>query len=580
MAPAQAHPAAPQGAQRKPPRRRASARPGPLLRRAAPPRRGALLLALLLAPLLAAALPAPAGADHVEVNDRTFPTGACERVCIPAVVEPRFAPTPYLGEDAAVIGVEHRGDARAYPVEVLVWHEIVNDVVGGTPLAVTYCPLCGSSLVFEREVDGRVLTFQTSGRLHRNDLVMLDDETRSLWPQILGEAVSGPLHGTRLQALGSVLTTWGQWRTLHPQTMLLARPLCSDWPYAVSGCSPTSPAEARRYGADPYAGYAESRRIGISDVHLDDVEGLHPKALVVGVVRDGVPKAWEVARAAHEVVINDQVGRTPVVVAALDGSVRVFQRGAEQRFTTLNATHMQDPHGTAWHLGTGRAADGRALEELPATTSFWFAWLDFHPGTHLHGAVRVIEGPPREGRLPNEQPLVVRFTHSMDRASVEQGLALEPAHPVALAWVDEATLRLQPREPWPEGARYLLRIEGARAEDGTSLEPWEAPFRAGPRRLEQVGAARGAGRRGARPAGPGRAAAARPVRPAGPPAKGDGTKGPPTPRGLGRRLGGDIQRFKRASDPLGRAGGLAPGWPPPWWSDGCTTAFRPRVAEP
>jgi len=154
---------------------------------------------------------------------------------IPAIVDPVFAddwseldaPTgvdrPLLPDDAPVIGVSRAGEARAYPLRILDWHEVVNDTFGA-PLLMTYCVRCGSAIVAERFADGSETVFGVSGRLWRDDLVLYDERTESLWSQLLAAAIRGPLTGDRLTLVASSLTTWGAWRRRHPDTQVLLPP--------------------------------------------------------------------------------------------------------------------------------------------------------------------------------------------------------------------------------------------------------------------------------------------------------------------------------------------------------------------
>ena len=131
------------------------------------------------------------------------------------------APEPRIDPSQQMIGVSINGEHRAYPVPYLGQREIVNDVVGGRKIAVTWCPLCYTAIVFDREVDGRELTFGVSGRLLMNSLVMYDRETNSLWSQFAGEAIFGPMDGTKLEIVASQLTPWGDWRRQYPDTLVL-----------------------------------------------------------------------------------------------------------------------------------------------------------------------------------------------------------------------------------------------------------------------------------------------------------------------------------------------------------------------
>ena len=161
---------------------------------------------------------------------------------IPPVDDPKFvhvSEAKGLGEREPVIGLVINGDARAYPLRILVWHEIVNDTVGGVPVAVTYCPLCNTALVFDRRLEGRVLDFGTTGKLLKSNLVMYDRQTESWWQQFLGEAIVGELTGARLAMLASRIESLANFRKRAPEGRLLV---------------PNDP-RMRRYGFNPYVGY-------------------------------------------------------------------------------------------------------------------------------------------------------------------------------------------------------------------------------------------------------------------------------------------------------------------------------------
>ncbi len=163
---------------------------------------------------------------------------------IPAIDEPRFQRTSdvhWVDDDEQVLVVEVAGHARAYPVQVLTLHEVVNDTVGGVPLVVTYCPLCASGLAFERRIADRVLSFGTSGRLFQSNLVMYDRQTESLWPQIGGRAVAGVLTGQELRLVPTQTVAWSQWRAAHPDGWVLSR----------------QTGHALPYGSNPYYGYSQ-----------------------------------------------------------------------------------------------------------------------------------------------------------------------------------------------------------------------------------------------------------------------------------------------------------------------------------
>jgi hypothetical protein len=167
---------------------------------------------------------------------------------IPAIDEPRFETlddgralgwAERLSPNEAVVALDLNGDARAYPLRILIWHEIANDTVGGVPVSVTFCPLCNSALAFERTLDGHVLDFGTTGKLRNSDLVMYDRQTESWWQQFTGQAIVGVLTGSELKLVPSALTSFAQFLTEHPNGQVLV---------------PTNP-EARPYGRNPYVAY-------------------------------------------------------------------------------------------------------------------------------------------------------------------------------------------------------------------------------------------------------------------------------------------------------------------------------------
>jgi hypothetical protein len=207
---------------------------------------------------------------------------------IPSIDMPRFErldrgrPVGWsagLGDTEPVIAVFIDGDARAYPLRVLIWHEIANDMVGRTPVTVTYCPLCNAALVFERVVDGRVLDFGTTGKLRHSDLVMYDRQTESWWQQFTGEAIVGSMTGQRLRLTPSRLESFERFRQRFPQGQVLV---------------PSNP-NARNYGRNPYVGYdATGQRPFLYDGSLPD--GIEPMERVVAVeTAPGRHEAWALA---------------------------------------------------------------------------------------------------------------------------------------------------------------------------------------------------------------------------------------------------------------------------------------------
>ena len=207
---------------------------------------------------------------------------------IPAIDAPRFERLAHgkatgsiaaLGDTEPVIALSIAEDARAYPLRVLIWHEIANDIVGGAPVVVTYCPLCNAALVFERVVDGRVLDFGTTGKLRNSDLVMYDRQTESWWQQFTGEAIVGTMTGHRLRFIPSRLESFDRFRQRFPRGQVLI---------------PNDP-NARNYGRNPYVGYdAIGQRPFLYDGSLPD--GIEPMERVVAVeTGPGHHEAWALA---------------------------------------------------------------------------------------------------------------------------------------------------------------------------------------------------------------------------------------------------------------------------------------------
>ncbi len=309
---------------------------------------------------------------------------------IPAITDPAFAEDwsdmdATLGDGERVIGVVRNGEARAYPLAILNYHEIVNEEFDG-PLLVTYCPLCGSGVTAERRVAGEETTFGVSGKLWRSDLVMYDALTNSLWSQILGTAIRGERTGDRLTLVPSTITTWGQWRSDHPGTRVLLPP-------PESGVIRDN-AVPQNYDRNPYARYESSDRIGVTLGDDFDDDRLEPKTWVIGVATDDAATAYPFDRVSDAGVVNDTVGDLPVVVTATgQDSLSAFDRRVDGRtleFETAGEGRMR-AGGSTWTRTTGIAQDGpfegtRLDDAARVSTEFYFAWLNFHPDTAVYGA--------------------------------------------------------------------------------------------------------------------------------------------------------------------------------------------------
>lgn len=318
---------------------------------------------------------------------------------IPPIDEPRFlAPDEvrFLADDEPVLAVEIDGDARAYPLQIMTWHEIVNDEVGGVPVAVTYCPLCNTGIAFERPtIDGELLDFGTSGKLYNSNLVMYDRQTETYWAQATGQAIVGELAGEQLTFVPARIVSFGDWRAEHPDGLVLSRQTGHERPY----------------GENPYVGYDSLDRPFLFTGELD--ERLPATARVLGIVRAGDVVAFPYETVSAQAVggwavVMEEVAGDPVAVfwkagtrSALDlrqiasardvGSIAAYRPQVGGRSLTFEATPdgiVDRETGSLWSI-LGRATagplEGQQLIPELATDSFWFDWVAFHPDTRIYG---------------------------------------------------------------------------------------------------------------------------------------------------------------------------------------------------
>lgn len=287
------------------------------------------------------------------------------------------AARPRLSDSDPVIGVTRGGEARAYPLRVLIAHEVVNDEFDG-PLLVTYCPVCASGVVARRVVDGDPSVFNVTGLLWRKNLVMSDRKTDSLWSQIAATAIRGPQTGTTLTQVPSTVSTWGEWQATHPDTEVLLPPPESGTLY--QDVLDTVGSYTRDEPAERSAASAEAFERG-------------EFTFVLGVQFDGVAKAYPMPVVYREGVVNDRVGDQPVVVAVGPGNVLVAYGaridGDRLEFELADSQHLR-ADGSRFRISSGRAADGphegKRLQRLTDVSRlFWRSWLDFHPDTAVYG---------------------------------------------------------------------------------------------------------------------------------------------------------------------------------------------------
>lgn len=276
--------------------------------------------------------------------------GGPEKDGIPSIDKPDFLSAgfaAFLKVSDPVLGLSIGGDQRAYPLRILNWHEVVNDRIGGQPVVVTYCPLCGTGVAFEARIAGRELNFGVSGLLYNSDVLLYDRQTHSLWSQLLGQAISGPLKGTRLPMIALTQTTWGDWHREYPQTRVLS----------------TNTGRARPYQRNPYEGYETSKELYFPVAFRS--AGFHPKERVLGVTVGGQYKAYpfvELEKAAR------RQGGAPSDLELRD---------------TLAGQVIHIRFNTVAGRATAHDAQGK---QLPAVVGFWFAWYAFHPETAIYRA--------------------------------------------------------------------------------------------------------------------------------------------------------------------------------------------------
>lgn len=312
---------------------------------------------------------------------------------IPPIDDPVYAPiseVDFIADDnEGVIVVEINGETKAFPIQILIWHEIVNDEVGGVPVTVTYCPLCNSALVFERQLGDRLLDFGTSGELYQSALVMFDRQTESLWAHFTGQGIVGHYAGAQLQLVPAQTLGWGSFVEAFPDAQVLT---------PDTGFS-------RRYGENPYVGYddASTNPIGgFISQPIDDQFGA--KDRVVGVIDDSGTYAvfLDVLAADGAVEVDAGADRTLVVFhtaglnssleeRAISGGRDVGQTGAfvaaaedgtELTFSSDGETFVDEETGSTWDI-LGRAIDGplagQKLEGVPHVDTFWFSWSTYQP---------------------------------------------------------------------------------------------------------------------------------------------------------------------------------------------------------
>lgn len=284
-------------------------------------------------------VPPPKAVNGFDLRGALIPVDEIERGGpprdgIPAIDQPKFLPpdkAEFLKPDDLVVSVTVGGEVRAYPLRVLVWHEIANDQIGTNSFSVTYCPLCGTCMVFDRRIGDRVLDWGVSGLLYKSDVLMYDRQTESLWSQLKMQAVAGELKGTKLRLLPSEHLTFAAWRKQNPNGRVLS----------------TETGFNRRYHAMPYQGYEQREAIMFAVGQIRDE--LKNKDWVIGLLIGDRAYAVPVKRA----------GEGPVVISTDAGPITVTYETSTKRVMATDRT-------------------GRSV---PYVKAYWFAWQAFYPET-------------------------------------------------------------------------------------------------------------------------------------------------------------------------------------------------------
>ena len=299
---------------------------------------------------------------------------------IPSIDNPKFIQIQkaeeFLEDSDLVVGLNINGDIRAYPLQILVWHEIVNDKVGNTPVAVTYCPLCFTNQVFNRTMnDGQILEFGTSGKLYNSNLVMYDRTTKSLWSQAMAQGIGGTFAGIKLERIPFDVAYWKEWKQLYPDSKVLS----------------TDTGSTRPYGADPYGDYYTNGEILFPVSNSDDRVGL--KEIAIGLENKGQYKAFKLQEIEDKKVINNQVNGKPIVLFSLHPFMaRVYDpvvngQTLEFNYNIKDKKFVDKQTNSMWNFD-GKSISGqmkgKQLTRLSFDEGFWFEWVAFHPKTELY----------------------------------------------------------------------------------------------------------------------------------------------------------------------------------------------------
>lgn len=376
-----------------------SASPSP---QSASPTKSSSSSSALLMPTLLPEEPHPARAENEFTTDFTkhsvpyseILSGGPPKDGIPPIDAPQFIPVneadEWLEDREPVVFVQVDDDARAYPIQILIWHEIVNDTVGNEPLIVSFCPLCNTAIAFKRTFNGEVFDFGTTGRLRYSNLIMYDRQTETWWQQATGDAIAGEHTGAQLEFYPAFMISWADFKDLHPDGKVLSR----------------DTGHPRDYGRNPYYGYDD---IDQTPFLYDGTtpDQLPPMARVLTVDLNGEAVAYPYDELRELNVINDTVGGNDVAIfwtegtaSALDtnnipegrevGSAVAYSRMLDNQvlnFEFKDGKLLDTQTGSEWNifgLAIGGELKGKQLDPVVSINHFWFSWAAFKPETRIY----------------------------------------------------------------------------------------------------------------------------------------------------------------------------------------------------
>ena len=314
---------------------------------------------------------------------------------IPAINEPKFVSVneanEWLKDREPVVFVQVNEDARAYPIQILIWHEIVNDIVGDEPLIISFCPLCNTAIAFKRTLNGQILNFGTTGRLRYSNLIMYDRQTETWWQQATGDAIAGEHTGAQLEFYPASMISWGDFKTSYPHGKVLSR----------------ETGRLRDYGHNPYIGYDDVNNPPFLYQGPATPDRLPPVARVLTIELNDEAVAYPYEALEKIGAVNDTIGGEAVVilwqtgtVSPLDsattssgrdvGTAAAFSRqlnGQTLSFSFTEGKLIDDQTNSEWNvLGQALAGEfkGKQLTPIVSINHFWFSWAAFKPETRVY----------------------------------------------------------------------------------------------------------------------------------------------------------------------------------------------------